>query len=152
MAQALSPPPALARLRGCQPTLRAMTRRLLNLLTALSLLMSGVAVVAILLFPRDFRHNVYHGTLGWRHGEGWGAAGIGLYEIHAYQGPVVVLALPRSVFNFLLFVGMVTLASASLARKLGTKPPPGLCPRCGYDLRATPGRCPECGTPATTPA
>ena len=31
-------------------------------------------------------------------------------------------------------------------RRLSRRRTRGLCPACGYDLRATPGRCPECGT------
>lgn len=48
---------------------------------------------------------------------------------------------------------LATVAKASHAeRRRAHRRAAGLCPACGYDLRATPGRCPECGrtpTPAT---
>ena len=41
---------------------------------------------------------------------------------------------------------------AWLCRAARGRPRPGVCPSCGYDLRATPGRCPECGTLRALPA
>jgi hypothetical protein len=37
-------------------------------------------------------------------------------------------------------------------RWLSVRRNPGLCPSCGYDMRATPERCPECGTAAAAAA
>jgi hypothetical protein len=50
------------------------------------------------------------------------------------------------------FAALLTLAwythdrPRSVVRRLITRMNDGLCPECGYDLRASPDRCPECGT------
>jgi hypothetical protein len=49
-----------------------------------------------------------------------------------YWQPVAVLAIPP-------------LGAALLAWRRSRRRRAGLCPKCGYDLRATPERCPECG-------
>ena len=56
-----------------------------------------------------------------------------------FSEPVVGL------FSLLFHIGIPLLLTLGLARWSHRKSPPGLCPACGYDLRATPERCPECG-------
>jgi hypothetical protein len=58
----------------------------------------------------------------------------------------------RLPYWFLALVPLVfTLLGArriQQARRIRWRVEHGLCPRCGYDLRATPERCPECGQSA----
>jgi len=62
--------------------------------------------------------------------------------------------------SFLIFAGHVVASAAGLValtplirrRQRAARAGAGLCPSCGYDLRATPGRCPECGTMRAKPA
>jgi hypothetical protein len=53
-----------------------------------------------------------------------------------------------SIPLYLGFTGSLVLPTAWLVRRMKQRSRhiKGLCPKCGYDLRATPGCCPECGT------
>jgi hypothetical protein len=68
-------------------------------------------------------------------------------------GPVRVIRRTGAAVPWLLIVphwfaalSFAALPGYRLASRLRRRQPPGLCPSCGYDLRATPDRCPECGT------
>ena len=63
---------------------------------------------------------------------GWRTRGMSAATIPAWWPTAAALVLPA------VYVRHRLQRRGRLAR--------GLCPACGYDLRATPGRCPECGT------
>jgi hypothetical protein len=122
-----------------------MKRRLLNLATGLSLLLGALVVALwytgdIYYFGRHpFRWSITgeQGTLAVHRGYGW------RWDVKAYWVLLAALALPA---------GRVILArSRQLAayRADRRRNRVGLCPSCGYDLRATPDRCPECGRATT---
>jgi hypothetical protein len=54
-------------------------------------------------------------------------------------GVIVPLWLP------VLLLTLPTVATVRSRRRRKANARAGLCPQCGYDLRATPARCPECG-------
>jgi hypothetical protein len=68
-------------------------------------------------------------------------AGLGVYGL-TFLGPAGALAL--TLFVSALAVALTLLRRPHLRR---LREDTGLCPECGYDLRATADRCPECNTP-----
>ena len=152
-----------------------MPRRLLNLLTALSLL---PCVAVVVLWVRSYQGPDYvhytsprqwclsvisgHGTLDVHYIPRWPQdpeLRRGRYDRNVYYGTRYSkrflgfgTGVQHSVGRYVnvphwFLAGCAVLPAALLARSRwrGVRRTPGVCPTCGYDLRATPGRCPECG-------
>jgi hypothetical protein len=61
--------------------------------------------------------------------------------------PLQTIAIPYWLILVALSVPLAIVTCSSACRRAiaGCRAHAGICPRCGYDLRATPDRCPECG-------
>ena len=78
----------------------------------------------------------------------WRRMGLSLHsEQHIWLG-VRTTFVSRIGLSYWLIVLLTLILPASRIR-FRKRIPPGHCPKCHYDLRATPDRCPECGTVVT---
>ena len=115
-----------------------------------TLLSALLMVAALVLWTQNNGELVvWRRTLGWKSGETSSWAGFTLTEVHAYQGPIVVLRLSDLLWTVIVVVtGILPATHLAYAARRRLRLDAGLCLTCGYDLRATPGRCPECGAVA----
>ena len=163
-----------------------MTRRLLNLVTVLSLLLCVAAAVlsvvglrrydlgGVRLGPIGLGAGSYRGHLLWawahlpgeravesNHESGpaspqadaiaeyvrsaatWRGFGFSYTVYGADTTPIHLLITPA--WSVIVLAAALPAARLRSHRRRRRRAATGLCPRCGYDLRATPGRCPECG-------
>ena len=107
--------------------------------------------------PRGSGHLWRRHATGYYGGADWpslGRGGMGFY-VTAHANPATGVHITGGCAPApLAFAAVAALPALAVRRWLARRDAhPGLCPRCGYDLRATPERCPECGgTTACLPA
>ncbi len=111
-----------------------MKRRLFNILSAVSLLLCVATMVwwifciwAAVMWTDEFRW-VYLG-----------------YEMDLPIGYPSKVSIPDWFICSVTAVLPIRWYLSYRRRRLAARK--GLCPKCGYDLRASKDRCPECGTP-----
>ena len=146
--------------------MRRWFRYILNAFTVLSLLLC-LATVVLWVRANNVSDTVgyYSGRAcyqitAWRMGiqyawfavertRGWGYdrvrynnQGNGFDYEQAFDRTGYVVGLP---YWFICLITALAPAACLAARLRRKRHPPGLCPKCHYDLRATPERCPECG-------
>ena len=79
-------------------------------------------------------------------------AGFGFGSIASRWYPVRQLEAPAWAISLLLGAPPVWWLASLRRRRQRQRRLAGLCPACGYDLRASTGQCPECGAPIQSTA
>jgi hypothetical protein len=128
---------------------RRLARILLNAVTMLSLLLFAAAVVLWIESASRSEWSPRSHTSG-------SGINVTFYRDEAcvHIGPYNRdggMTWRAAYWKMLLVTGLAPALWLSQSRRRGLSGTSGLCPKCGYDLRATLERCPECGALAESP-